>query len=78
MVNDGILLLEDAVFGITPSAPCAEELQSLIKQGVIVYALIDDVKARGIEGKSAVNIQLIDYDKFVRLTIEYRRVQSWY
>lgn len=78
MINDGILLLEDGVFGIIPSAPCAKSLQSLIKQGVTVYALIDDVKARGIEAKSAVNIQLIDYDKFVQLTIDYRRVQSWY
>jgi len=76
--NDGILLLEDGVFGIIPSAPGAEELQILISRGIKVFALINDVKARGLEEKSAPDIIFIDYNAFVQLTLDHRCVQSWY
>lgn len=76
--SDGILLLEDGVFGTIPSAPGAEELQVLIKGGVKVFALINDIKARGLEEKLAPNITPIDYNTFVQLTLEHRCVQSWY
>lgn len=76
--DDGILLLEDGVFGATSSASIANELQSLIKNGVKVYALINDLKARGLEDKLPSHIEPIDYDTFVQLTIEHRCVQSWY
>lgn len=76
--SDGILLLEDGVFGTIPSAPGAEELQALIKGGVKVFALINDIQARGLEQKLAPNIIPIDYNTFVQLTLDHRCVQSWY
>lgn len=76
--SDGILLLEDGVFGTLTNAPTAEELQMLIKRGVNVFALINDIKARGLEEKLAQNIKLIDYNEFVQLTLDHRCVQSWY
>lgn len=76
--NDAILLLEDGVFGAIKAAPAATELQSLTKTGVKIFALINDLKARGLEEKLAPNIQLIDYDAFVQLTLDHHRVQSWY
>src|SRR6188474_2179712 len=76
--SDGILLLEDGVFGTLTSAPGAEELQILIKRGVKVFALINDIKARGLEEKVAQDIELIDYNEFVQLTLEHNCVQSWY
>ncbi len=76
--SDGIVLLEDGVFGIIPSAPGAEELQTLMKRGVKVFALINDIKARGLEEKLAPDIQPIDYNSFVQLTLDHRCVQSWY
>jgi len=78
MNADGILLLEDGVFCAISGAPGAEELQSLIKRGVKVFALNGDIKARGLSEKIQPNIQLIDYDGFVKLSIEHRCVQSWY
>lgn len=75
---DGILLLEDGVFGTITSAPGADELQLLIQRGVKVFALINDIKARGLEEKLAPNIELIDYNTFVQLTLDHRCVQSWY
>ncbi|WP_062067266.1 sulfurtransferase complex subunit TusB [Cellvibrio sp. OA-2007] len=76
--NDGILLLEDGVFGAITSAPVADELQKLIQNGISVFALISDIKARGLEDKLAPNIKLVDYNIFVQLTINHRSVQSWY
>lgn len=76
--RDGILLLEDGVFGATTSAPGADELQMLSQRGVKIFALMNDIKARGLEGKVAPNISLIDYNAFVQLTLDHRCVQSWY
>lgn len=76
--NDGILLLEDGVFGAIQSAPCAKELQSAINNGTPVFALESDVNARGLQEKLTEGIQVTDYDKFVQLTLHYSCVQSWY
>ena len=75
---DGILLLEDGVFGAINSAPCAEELSAIIELGTKVYVLSGDVKARGIQEKLRSDIQQIDYNGFVQLSIEHNCVQSWY
>lgn len=76
--NDGILLLEDGVFGAMATAPCAARLAELITQGVKVYALINDIKARGLQEKLLNKIVPTDYPGFVQLTIDHRCVQSWY
>lgn len=76
--QDGILLLEDGVFGALTSAPCAEELSTLIGTGLKVYVLADDVNARGLLEKIRSDIQLTDYNGFVQLSIEHNCVQSWY
>ena len=76
--NDGILLLEDGVFGALGSAPCAEELTALIDAGIKVYALAGDVSARGLQEKLRNDVKQIDYNIFVQLSIEHNCVQSWY
>jgi tRNA 2-thiouridine synthesizing protein B len=76
--NDGILLLEDGVFGALPNTPCADRLQELIEHGVKVYALNSDIKARGLQERLLANIVLSDYTGFVQLSIDHRCVQSWY
>lgn len=76
--NDAILLLEDGVFGALTSAPDAEQLQQLIDSGTRIFAITDDVKARGLSNKLLPAIELVDYNSFVQLTIEHRCVQSWY
>lgn len=76
--KDGILLLEDGVFGALTNAPCAEELSAMIAEGVKVYALTGDVNARGIQEKLRGDIFLTDYNGFVQLSIEHNCVQSWY
>lgn len=76
--DDGILLLEDGVFGGMVTSPCAIKLKDLINQGVKVYALDSDVKARGIGEKLDQGIILTDYSGFVQLSIDHRCIQSWY
>ena len=75
---DGILLLEDGVFGAMTTTPCAFHLSDLIRQGTKVYALEDDVKARGLLEKLLPGVLLTNYTRFVQLSIEHRCVQSWY
>ena len=76
--QDGILLLEDGVFGALISAPCAQELSELIQSGVKVYALVNDVNARGLQEKIRKDILVTDYSGFVALSIDHNCVQSWY
>lgn len=76
--QDGILLLEDGVFGAIRQAPCAEELQVIISKGVKVYALENDLKARGLSDKLQGQITVTDYNGFVQLSLDFRCVQSWY
>jgi|SRR3954468_22318671 len=75
---DGILLLEDGVFGGLASAPCTEDVSELINAGVQIYALATDVNARGLQEKIRKDITVIDYNDFVQLSIKHNCVQSWY
>jgi tRNA 2-thiouridine synthesizing protein B len=76
--NDGILLIEDGVYGALTSSPCAKALEALAEAGTKVYALTEDVKARGLTEKIAPGIQLANYNAFVQLALDHRCVQSWY
>lgn len=76
--KDGILLLEDGVFGALSSAPCATELTAVIKAGAKVYALASDVNARGLNEKIRSDVTLTDYNGFVQLSVDHSCVQSWY
>lgn len=76
--DDCILLLEDGVLGAMQSSPCNQQLILAIQQGVKIYALSSDIKARGLSEKLLPDIQATDYNGFVRLSIEHRCVQSWY
>lgn len=76
--TDGILLLEDGVFGVLESAPDSEALRSLALQGIKIYALVNDVQARALEEKVSSHIQLIGYEEFVALTLHFNCIQSWY
>ncbi len=76
--DDGILLLEDGVFGAMKSSPCTEQLSIIMQKGIKIYVLMGDVKARGLQEKLHPDIHITDYNGFVQLSIEHRCVQSWY
>lgn len=72
----GILLIEDGVYAATEmqNNPLTEQVLSTHR----VYALIPDLKARGLLERVIPNIELVDYEAFVALTEEFDTVQSWY
>lgn len=77
--QDCILLIEDGVFGAMGNAPFAADLQNLItSKGVKVFALENDVSARGLQGRIQNQIALTDYLGFVQLSLDFHCVQSWY
>lgn len=76
--KDGLLLIEDGVFSAMSISPGADAIQMLHQRGLRIYALKNDVDARGLQDKLAENISLIDYDTFVSLALEHQCVQSWY
>ena len=77
-MNDGLLLLEDGVFGALDNAITNDEQLILKQKNIKIYALSPDVIARGIEKRISKHITLISYDDFVQLTLEHQNVHSWY
>jgi tRNA 2-thiouridine synthesizing protein B len=73
--NDGLILLEDGVYGALLTHPYAQQLQSLNA----CYAIKKDLVARGVDPKAvSANITLIDYEEFVALCVDYELTHSWY
>ncbi|SHM79757.1 sulfurtransferase complex subunit TusB [Phytopseudomonas punonensis] len=71
--DDGLLLCGDATYATQPGSSHAEALAAL--QGVSLYALDEDIQARGL--KPAVAIERIDYPRFVALACEFSKVNTW-
>lgn len=72
----GILLIEDGVYAATemPNNPLTQRVLAAHR----VYALIPDLKARGLLEHVIGDIELVDYQGFVALSEEFDTVQSWY
>ena len=70
-----ILLLEDGVYAATR---LSDTSTALTRSGCTVYALRADAEARGLLGRMATGISLIDYGEFVTLAAACHAVQSWY
>ncbi|QFU01613.1 Protein TusB [Halomonas sp. THAF5a] len=71
--EDVLLLIEDGVQGALPQlvryfAPIEGRL----------FALKEDLEARGLLGRCAESVQVVDVDGFVTLTEEAERTVSWY
>lgn len=70
-----VLLIEDGVISAAnhKNAPL---LAQLAEQGR-VYALKEDVEARGLAPKIADKIKLVDYGGFVDLVVEHGTAVAW-
>ena len=71
--DDAILLIEDGVY----AAMKESQFLSQIKSSPLIYALEEDIVARGITNKIASTIKLIDYAGLVDLTIAHSPIQTW-
>ena len=66
--GDELLLLQD---GVTAAVDGNRYLESLRNAPIKVYALNEDLIARGLTGQISNDIILIDYTDFVRLTVKH-------
>ncbi len=70
-----VLLIEDGVYAATTGTSAAEKIKNA--SGVTFAVLGPDLQARGLEGKLADGIKVVDYEGFVTLVTENDSVQSW-
>ncbi len=65
--TDAILLIEDGVYaGRMPSKTQAR-----------VYALREDVLARGLTDRLPADVDVVGYDEFVQLACDHQPIVSW-
>lgn len=77
--TDGsILLIEDGVLGAMQNTSVSERITNAIQSGIKVYALSEDLAARGLANERTIaQVSLVDYAGFVKLATENDRVQNW-
>jgi len=75
--GDAVLMIEDGVYGALAGSAVAGERGSAA-DGVALYVLEGDVKARGIGADKMMDgIKAVGYDGFVDLVTEHDRTQAW-
>lgn len=72
--DDALLLTGDAVYALQPYTANLQALQ-LMPASVALYALDEDLAARGIQPPQ--RVQVVDYPGFVELCTRYAKVNSW-
>jgi tRNA 2-thiouridine synthesizing protein B len=75
--NDCILLIEDGIYSAVDTALNRDWLAQC-PTGVAVYALTDDLLARGLSDHILSAIKPVDYAGFVELVAHYKLSQSWF
>lgn len=77
--GDTVLLTQDGVYAAVAAAPrSAALLDDALARGLVIYALVADIDARGLAGKLHAAVQLVDDNGFVALTERHPRIVSWF
>lgn len=76
--DHSLILIENGVYAALNSHSLAQQLQQQIASGLAVYALKDDIDARGLTENFITDIKIIDMSKFVQLCCKHSNSQSWY
>lgn len=77
--GDGVILIEDGVYGALTASPLAATMRQLAAAGVSFYALLPDLDARGLGAEAMQSIVAPVSDaEFVALAVRAGKVQSWY
>jgi tRNA 2-thiouridine synthesizing protein B len=75
--GDAVLMIEDGVYGALAGSALAGDVGAAA-DGVSLYVLEGDVKARGIAAEKLMGaVKAVGYDSFVDLVAEHDRTQSW-
>jgi sulfur relay protein TusB/DsrH len=73
-----IILLHDGVIGTSQKGKIPNLLNELLNMQVMVFALLSDLLARGIEPNTVdTRIKCIEYGELVDLLVETPKVASW-
>jgi sulfur relay protein TusB/DsrH len=74
----GITLIHDGVIGITTRGRITKELEDLLDLNIAVFAMIPDLKARGITLENiSEKIKPIEYDALIDILDTTPKVVSW-
>lgn len=77
-VNIKIVLIHDGVIGISKKGEIPQNLEKLINLPLTVYAMLPDLKARGINSETIhEKVNLIDYDALVDILADTPKIVSW-
>ncbi len=77
--GDMVLLLQDGVYAATAHAAASTTLLGdAAARGVLPYALLADVDARGLASRLHPGVRLVDDNGFVELTERHPRTISWF
>lgn len=71
-----VLLIEDGVYAATRATAAQAHIRAAAGK-LRFYALAPDIEARGMQGRVAEGIELVDYAGFVDLVTSHDAVQSW-
>jgi len=74
--GSSIILIEDGIYAALEGTVISDSVKDAMKTKK-VYALQDDINARGVKGKVMDGVELVDYAGFVTLVTEHDNVQSW-
>ncbi len=74
--NSAILLIEDGVYAATKAGGNNNSLFQHTSN-VKIFALKEDLQARGLTEFLLPNIELVNYSGFVQLTSHYQKIHSW-
>lgn len=74
--GDAVLLMQDAVLALQSPIAIASFLAKCRARGIVVYALDDDVRLRGIENKYT-DVKKLDYAGFVDLVVQHDKQVAW-
>lgn len=77
-IKISIVLIHDGVIGVSKQEILPLVLEDLIKLPVNIYALIPDIKARGIDSKNLLDqVKGISYDDLVEILVDSQKIVSW-
>ncbi|MEI9747915.1 sulfurtransferase complex subunit TusB [Moellerella wisconsensis] len=72
--EDEVLLIQDGVLAATNAGYYLATLQ---EKGVNIFALRDDVEARGLQTVLSIDVPLLTYQQFVLLTVKHSQHFAW-
>ncbi|MBW5929335.1 sulfurtransferase complex subunit TusB [Klebsiella grimontii] len=72
--GDDLLLLSD---GVVAAVSESYFLEILLSAPITLYALQEDIEARGLTGQIADSVVRVSYTEFVRLTVKHAGQLAW-